>query len=228
MDSAGVRRALGSASSQHVRQGVARFDEAQLHRVQAVALASRRRAVGKHVAEVAAAARADLLGAHHAVAGVADIADVRLVVRPEEARPARARIELAVGAEQRQSAEAAGIDAGLLVVEEHAAERRLGTVLEQHAMLVGAQPGGDRLALCVGGRGEVESGHGGSVALAIRQRWGRPGGVQAGRAASRTWFQASACNCPCTSLMALRMRWLKIESSWWISTSRSVARVIAT
>ena len=45
--------------------------ELQRHRVDAVAQAGGRRAVGEDVALVAAAAGAEDLGAHHAVAGVA-------------------------------------------------------------------------------------------------------------------------------------------------------------
>ena len=155
-----VGLAFRCAAPEQVGQRVALLGEAQRHRVEAVAIAGRPGAIGKHVAEVAAAARADLLGAQHAVAGIAQQLDVRVSVRLEKAGPAGAGIELGAGAEQRQAAEPAGVDAMLVVVQKHAAERRLGAVLQQHALLVGREAGDDVPALGIAGRGEVEGGHG--------------------------------------------------------------------
>src|SRR5690606_16995029 len=147
---------------------LALVDEAQRDRIEAMALMGRRRAVGEDMAKVAAAARAYDLGADHAVAGVADAADVRLVVGLEEAGPAGARIELGGGPEQRQSAQPAHVGALALVVQEYAAERALGAVLQQHVALLGRQRGGQRLQLLRIGRGEVETAH----------RWLRGRGAQ--------------------------------------------------
>ena len=117
----------------------------------------RRRAVGEDVAEVAAAAGAGDFRALHPVTGVTDAVNVGLVERREEAGPAGAGVELGVGAEQRQPAQPAAIDAAALVVEEHAAERRLGAVVQQHALFLVAQGGDKRGALGGRGRGQVEA-----------------------------------------------------------------------
>jgi hypothetical protein len=116
--------------------------------------------VGKDVTQMAATAGADLLDPDHAVTAVADPPDVRLVEGLEKARPARARVEFGIRAEQRQPAEPAGVDAGFLVVEKDAAKRRLGAVLQQDASFVPGQARGDLPALRLGGRGHVECGHG--------------------------------------------------------------------
>src|SRR6516165_6577856 len=110
-------------------------------------LAGRRRPIGKHVAEMTAAAGADFLDTHHAVAHIAQTADMSIVIRLEEARPAGAGIELRAGTEQRQTAEAAGVDPLLVIIEEDAAEGGFRTVLEKHPSLVRCQTGRDLCAL---------------------------------------------------------------------------------
>src|SRR5579859_3039178 len=119
-----------------------------------------RRAVRKNVSEVTAAACAHFLHPNHPVAGVAQALDVRLVIRAEETRPAGAGIELRVRAEERQSAEAACIDAVLLVIKKDTAKRSLGAVLEQHAALTGVQSGDDLAPLRLGRWGQVKGAHG--------------------------------------------------------------------
>src|SRR5580658_8382437 len=99
-------------------------------------LAARRRSIRKHVTQMAAAARAHLFHADHSIAAVAHPPDMRFIVGREETRPTRARVELGARAKQRQAAKAAGVDALLVIVEEHAAERRFSAVLEQHASRV--------------------------------------------------------------------------------------------
>src|SRR5579863_6904182 len=91
------------------------------------------------MALVAVAACAAGLDAHHAVARIADGADVRLVDRRVETWPAGAALELRLGAEQRQAAEPAAIDAIRLVVEQAAAEGRLGAVMQEDVALLGRQ-----------------------------------------------------------------------------------------
>src|SRR5260221_6738706 len=115
--------------------------------------------IREYMPQVAAAARADLLDAHHPVARVPDAFDVQLGEGLEEARPARAGIEFGIGPEQRQPAEPARVDAVLLVVEKDAAESGLGAMFQEHAALVAGKAGGYCAALCVGGRGQVEGGH---------------------------------------------------------------------
>jgi hypothetical protein len=90
-----------------------------------MALPSRSGAVIEDVAQMAIAASAQNLDAH-AVA-----IDMRrhifIADRLKKAGPAGAGVELGVGRKERQLAANAGIDAGLLVVEQGAAERAFGT-----------------------------------------------------------------------------------------------------
>src|SRR6267154_1217754 len=115
--------------------------------------------IREYMPQVAAAARANLLDAHHPVARVPDAFDVQLGEGLEETRPAGAGIEFGIGPEQRQPAEPARVDAVLLVVEKDAAESGLGAVFQEHAALVAGKSGGYCAALCIGGRGQVEGGH---------------------------------------------------------------------
>src|SRR6185295_10235724 len=108
------------------------------------------------MALVSAATGADDLGADHAVAGVADGAEVIFRKRSREARPARAALELRAAPEQRQTAQAAGIHPRSLLFEEDAAERGFGSVLEQHVALLFAEFGNQLPKLIVAGRGQVE------------------------------------------------------------------------
>src|SRR5262249_9779109 len=104
--------------------------------IHAKAQAGRFRPVLEHVAEVAAAARAQDLGAAHAVAAVLRVDDILGADGLEEARPAGARLELRAGGEERQGAAHAGVDAVALVVEEQPAERRLGALAARHLVLL--------------------------------------------------------------------------------------------
>src|SRR5207249_4148050 len=88
-----------------------RGDEPEGRRVQAVAQAGGRRAVGKHVTEVAVTPPAADLGADHPGTRVADGSDVIGIERLEEAGPARARLELRLGPEERQAAQPARVRA---------------------------------------------------------------------------------------------------------------------
>src|SRR6185437_1460561 len=107
----------------------------------------RRRAVGEDVALVAAAARAGRLDAHHAVGDVLDPLHMRLVEGGPERRPAGAALELGAVLEQRQAAKPATVDAGVLLVEQPAAERRLGAVMQEDIGLLARQAGLQPLAL---------------------------------------------------------------------------------
>ena len=70
--------------------------EVQGHSIDAVAQASRRRSIGKYVTEMTSAIAAVHFGACHAVAAIDGRADAALDGR-EEAGPARAALELAIG-----------------------------------------------------------------------------------------------------------------------------------
>src|SRR5581483_5459306 len=82
--------------------------------VHAVALAGRCGAVREEMAEMAAAAAAQHLGADHAVAVVLDQLDVGVRGRLVEARPAGAGLELGVRAEELGAAARAAVRAVLL------------------------------------------------------------------------------------------------------------------
>src|SRR3989337_789565 len=96
------------------------------------------RTVGEDVPQVPLAARADDLGANHAVRHVAMLLD-RAFLRPGEARPARAAVELGLALEQRLTARGAEILTGRLVLLVLAGERALGAMLAQDAVLLGRQ-----------------------------------------------------------------------------------------
>src|SRR5919197_1824942 len=105
--------------------------------VDAVALAGRRGAVREHVPEVAAAGAARHLGADHPVAAVLVQLDVGVLARLSEARPAGARVELGVRAEQLGSAAGTAVDPAFLGVHVAAGERRLGALATQDLVLLG-------------------------------------------------------------------------------------------
>src|SRR6185503_4253437 len=83
--------------------------ERQRHRVDAVAKPGGFGAIVEHVAQVAAAARALDLDAHHVVGDVAHLGHHALERWSPETRPARARVELGVRAEQLEPAARAAI-----------------------------------------------------------------------------------------------------------------------
>src|SRR6185369_5732244 len=109
--------------------------ERQRARIDAVPLTGRLGAVVEDVAKVAAAAAAHDLGAPHEQA----------VVRPQldrlgnrglvEARPAGARVELGVRAEQPGATAGAPVEAVLVVADVRTGERHLGVRRTQHAVL---------------------------------------------------------------------------------------------
>src|SRR5690606_9411961 len=114
-------------------------DELQCQAVVAVALAGGRGTVVEHVALVAAAAGAMVLGARQDQLEVAPGFD-RALDGLEEARPAGAAVEL--GARLEQGSAAAGTDERALavLVVEFARKRRLGSFPAQHAPGVLAEP----------------------------------------------------------------------------------------
>src|SRR5262249_45664866 len=108
--------------------------------VDAVALPGRARPVREDVPEVAAAGRAGDLGADHPVAAVDVRVDALERHRLDEARPACARVELRLGAEELRAAARTAVDAGRLGVEILAGERPLGALLAQNVVLRGREP----------------------------------------------------------------------------------------
>jgi hypothetical protein len=69
----------------------------------------RSRSVGKDMAEMAIAFRAQHFGAHHAMRHVAFLRDMSVARRRSEARPAAAGIELGIGFEQGLAASCIGV-----------------------------------------------------------------------------------------------------------------------
>src|SRR5882724_8831938 len=108
-----------------------------------MALAGRRGTIRKHVTQVAPAARANFLNTDHSIARITNTPDMGFVIGLKETRPPRPRIELRARPEERQAAKAAGVNAVLVIVEEHATESRFRAVLEQHALLVLIKARGD-------------------------------------------------------------------------------------
>ena len=131
----GRRFAFRRAAPELVWQGFSNWSEVEAHRVDAVALARRWRAVVEYVPLVGSAARAHDLGPDHAVTGVPNIFEVPFGERLGEARPAGSALELGSAVEQRQPAQPAGEHAWPFLVEEHAAKRRLGAMLEKDVLL---------------------------------------------------------------------------------------------
>ena len=109
--------------------------------VDAVPLPAGAGAVREDVAEVAAAGGAGDLGADHPVARVDVCVDALERCRLDEARPARAGVELGIGAEQLRPAARAAVDAGRLRIGVGAGERPLGSLLPQHGVLLGGEAG---------------------------------------------------------------------------------------
>src|SRR5438034_146261 len=97
-------------ASNHRNQKLFRL-QLQRRRIDAVAQAGRAGAVVEDVAEMAAAFRAQHLGADHAVADIVFLVDMAIRRGRGKARPAAAGIEFRVGFEQRLAAAGAGIGA---------------------------------------------------------------------------------------------------------------------
>src|SRR5262245_27746479 len=112
--------------------------EFRRHAIDAVAQAGRRRAVGKHMPQMAAAAAAMHFGAQHAIAAVLGGFD-RAVDWSVEAWPAGAALELGLRREQRLVAGGANECARALFIEQRAAARPLGAVLAHDVILLGRQ-----------------------------------------------------------------------------------------
>src|SRR6476619_1969345 len=126
---------FGCAAAELVRERLVGRRERQADGVDAVALAGRRRSIGKDVALVRAAAGADYLCPDHAIAGVANIFEMIGRERLGEAWPAGAALELGAPTKQGQAAEAASEDAGPLLVQEYPAKWRFGAMLEENMPL---------------------------------------------------------------------------------------------
>src|SRR5204863_6111374 len=124
--------------------------------VDAIALMSWRRPIGKHVSLMTAAARAANLRALHAEGVINDQRQVFFGEGRREARPTGAAFEFLIRGEQRESTQLAAIDAQLLVVKQDTAERLLGAVVQQYVALLSRQRGFERSTLFRRGRRKIE------------------------------------------------------------------------
>jgi len=95
--------------------------------------------------QMAIAAPAADLGAHHSVARIAQAADVVGVKRFEKAGPAGTGFEFGARSEQWQAAQPAAVNTVLLVVEQAAAKGRLGAMIQQDSSFLGSQSLGQTL-----------------------------------------------------------------------------------
>src|SRR6516165_2330425 len=91
------------------------------------------------MAEMAAAARTEDLGADHAVAEITLLMDMVLDGRTAEARPAASGVELGIGFKQRLPATGTDISARPVLMLALAGKRPLGRLLAQHRVLHGCQ-----------------------------------------------------------------------------------------
>src|SRR2546430_1564982 len=107
--------------------------------VDAITEPGRGRAVREDVPEVAAARRAQHLGAHHAVTCVGLLLHGLLARRRGERGPAAAGVVLCIRVEQLRAAAGAAVGARLEDMVVLPAERRLGALLAQDAVLLGRQ-----------------------------------------------------------------------------------------
>src|ERR1700680_540296 len=119
--------------------------------VHAVALSGGRRPIREDVTEMAAAIRAADLGARDEHAPVAVLLNSALGHGCREARPARSRVELGVGAEELGAAPGAVVDAGIVDVHVLAGGGGGGACLAEHRKLLGCQA----LAPLVVGEGDL-------------------------------------------------------------------------
>src|SRR5262245_46628365 len=109
---------FGRSPFQLVRQLLPICRERQRHRVDAIAIARRRRAVREDMALVRAAAGANDLGPHHAIAGIANLSQIPVGERSRETGPARAALELGASPEQGQPTHATRVYTRPLLREE--------------------------------------------------------------------------------------------------------------
>src|SRR5262249_19472345 len=113
--------------------------EVQRSGVDAVAKSGGRRTVFEHVPEMAAAAAARYLDAHHAVAPVGVLLDLRAFRRPGEAGPSTSRVDLLARLKEHLAAARAAIGALAMMIPVLAGEGALRPLLAEHAVLLGGE-----------------------------------------------------------------------------------------
>lgn len=129
--SASWRNAFRRSAAQLVRERLARGNEFQRNRVDAVAKPGWRRTVRNYMALMGAATAANDLSPYHPVPAVPKLEDMVIVEWKYKARPTRSAVELCLGREQRQAAQPAAIKAVPRFLEEQAAKGRLSAAVEQ-------------------------------------------------------------------------------------------------
>jgi len=102
------------------------------------------------------ATRANNFRSEHAVAGITNAPQVIVGCRGREARPACTAFEFRNGLEQRKASEPAGKEPLASLVEEHATEWRLLTMLQKQMAILLAEVRHKLLHLFPSGRGKIE------------------------------------------------------------------------
>ena len=146
--------------------------------VQAVAETCGRWAVLEDMAQVTAATGAEDLGADHAVGGISQFGDVLLGEGLVEARPTGSGMKLGARREEREVAAGAKVDAGLVIIEQVAAEGDLGSLGSQNAVGFEAKL---FFPLGIGLHHAWHVGDGPRFFIGAHQTYGDPGGGGVGR-----------------------------------------------
>lgn len=148
--------ALGSAPPKLVGQTLAFRGKGKRDGVDAIALPDRRRAVWKDMSLMRTASGANDFRSDHAIAGVANVAEMIRGEGRSETRPSSATLELRTRPEQWQAAQPARINSLPLLGEENSAKRRFRPMLEQNLPLVLAKIPGQLPQLLLARRCQIE------------------------------------------------------------------------
>ena len=111
------------------------------------------------MSQVTATTRAHFFDPDHSITGIAQALDVRLIVGPEKARPARPGIKLRARSKQGQAAKTTRIDSILVIIEEYATEGCFRPVLKKHVALFFAEVRRNQVALLFSRWSQVKLAH---------------------------------------------------------------------
>lgn len=136
-----IDKALGRSALQYIREYLSVLGESQGHRAQAMTFAGRRRSIRKHMTQMAPAARAAFFNTDHPIAGITHTPDMGSLIRFEETRRTGPGIKFRAGSEERQTAEATGVNPVFVIVEKHAAEGSFGKRLGEAVLTIRLRAG---------------------------------------------------------------------------------------
>jgi hypothetical protein len=120
----------GRFASIEANKSILIWDEFQRYRIDAIAQAGWGRAVWKHMTLMTAALGADGLNAAHAIGIVLNQAHMNWIDGRIKARPTGAGLKFGLGPKQGQAAQAAAIGSRLFLIEQAAAKRGLGAMMQ--------------------------------------------------------------------------------------------------